>query len=568
MDVQPRVLELGEEATLTITIEDQRNAPAPSPPMVPDFQVEPAGTQTSFQFINSRQSSSVAYSFRLTPTRTGTFSVGPFSYVIGNQSLDLPAVQVQVVGRNSPAGTSSTESTSDRLFARIEADTTNIFYQQSFDLSIAIYSQGFNLDRNVELVDMPTTGLQLQQFHQVSANREVFNGQAYDVRRFKCRATALTAGQFTLAPTLRVGILVQRKSRGDFDPFGFFGGGVESRPRELPTQPLVLNIRPVPQEGRPAGYAGAVGAFDFDAQMTPTEVNAGEPITLTMSISGRGNLDMVSPPALAQADGFRVYEPKMTVNDLDGERGSGRRVFEQVLIPKSDKVKELGALSFSFLNPETGRYETQTRGPFPIVVHFSSNEAARIVQSTPSPAEPTRVILGADIGYLKLAPRHWQASGDRALFTRPIFIGAQCIPPLALAFIFFTLRRRESLEQDITKARRHRAPRAARSALAHAEKALHSGDRTAYYEQLWSALANYFGDRFNLAPGEVDRAIVGKRIGYLLEPTVADEMNNLFAHFEQERFGSAGAKTPLTEEDRNLVGRVRQLLRACEETRG
>lgn len=556
MDVQPRSIQIGESATMSITIQGQNDAPAAQLPDIPGFQVSAGGRHQSMQISNGQQSSSVTYTYQLSPTEAGTFMVGPFALAAGGETIQLPGIQVKVEG---------TRNLADLLFALISTEATNIFHQQSFDLTISIYSRDLNLDSNVQLVDMPTTGLKLQEFRPLGNAREMFNNQLYDVRRYRCRATALTAGEFMLAPVLRVGILTQRQRQRDlFDPFGFFGG-MESRPQDVTARPLTLAVKPLPNDGRPANFAGAVGRFSFDATAKPTELTAGDPVTLTVTLSGEGNIDVVSPPQIVAGNGFRTYEPKLIVNEIDAARGVGRKVFEQVVIPKTAEATNLTALSFSYFDPESARYETVTRGPFMFVLHPGSNDSSRLVQAGENQQAASRR-LGADIGYLKPAPRRWTKIGDRPWFSHPAFIGFQTAPPLALALVFLAVRRRNELSRDISKARRQQAPKAARAALATAEQALASDNRRDYFEALWEAMASYFGHRHNLSPGEVTRDSVLARLPRGLKPELAAQLRDMFDRCEQERFGLTGGG-PIPVEDRNLHQQLSGILRACEGSR-
>ena len=559
MDIQPRAIQLGEAAQLTITMSGRAQSAPPQLPGIPDFQILSGGTQTSMQIINGVQSASVSYTYQLLPTKTGHFTIGPFNYNDGGQSVQLPAIEIDVV-----SGTGGSGALSDQLFGRLEASSTNLFHQQSFDLTFLVYSRGVNLDRSLRVDNMPTTGLKVQELRELGSGREVVNNQLYDVRRYRCRVTALTSGRFTLAPTLRLGLVTQRQRQDDFFA-AFFGNGMESRPYDLATEPLLLNIKPLPENGRPAGYSGAVGKFAFDARISPTEVNAGEPVTLTTTLNGEGNLEVVGAPSVAAASDFRTYEPKMTVNEIDPERGIGRRIFEQVLIPKTDKASQLPAITFSYFDPEAGEYRTQTRGPFQMVVHASSNEAAQVVQGSAVRPEPSRVILGTDIGYLKPAPSRWRHLSETAWFQSPVFYGLQALPALALVAVFFRVRRRDELARDVSKARRQQAPKAARAALARAEKSLKEKQRRPFFEHLWEALAAYFGNRFNLSPGEVDRDVVLRHFADSAGDEVKQEIRDVFDACERERFGAGAAAD--AGQDEAFLERVRKLLNRCEGMR-
>ena len=315
-DIQPRVLALDETATATLTISGLANAPAPGLPQLNGFQVTSSGSQRSFSFGTGGQGATVAYTYSLVPTTVGTFTVGPFAYEADGQRFELPAIQVEVRPPGSAAaGGTQPQQWSDLVFAKILADRTTVYNQENFDLTLAIYSRGVNMGRDVALVNMPTTGLVLQQFQEVGGGREVVNGEIFEIKRFKSRATALTAGKFTLAPTLRVSILVQGRRKSTGDPFfdrmfnnDFFGNTVEARPLDVTAQPVEILVNPLPQDGRPQDFSGAVGKFTCVVDVRPTELNVGDPITVTTTIAGRGNRAAVPVPWIPSGNEFKGYD--------------------------------------------------------------------------------------------------------------------------------------------------------------------------------------------------------------------------------------------------------------------
>jgi hypothetical protein len=250
-DIQPRVLTLGEAAICSFTIRDGGDAPPPSMPALRGFDISAAGTEQNLSIVNGRQDFSITHRFRLVPRETGKFTIGPFQYSAGGQTIDLPAIEVQVIAPGTAASSSSGQPTqwSDLVFARLTTERPSVFNQESFDLVLSIYFRGVNIDRNISLMNMPATGIALQPFQELQSSREVVNNEVYDVRRFRCRASALSSGTFRLEPTLRVSILTQRDRRARRDPFfgdsvfeNIFGRGYEAHPVDVVAHPLELSL--------------------------------------------------------------------------------------------------------------------------------------------------------------------------------------------------------------------------------------------------------------------------------------------------------------------------------------
>ncbi|MBN1269001.1 MAG: protein BatD [Kiritimatiellae bacterium] len=580
-DIQPRALRVGEAATATFTIRGADNPPAPQLPAIPGIQASPPSRQSLSQmrFENGHYTSdsSIIFNYRLLPISPGTFQVGPFKYSAGGQTVEIPAVEMRVVpGDAAPGQTAGTQG-GPALLAKLSAEQTAVYNQQAFDLYITLYARGIRLGREIGLLNLPSSGLELGPQQELQPTREVVNNEVYDVWRFRYKARALTAGTFRLEPTLRVNVLVQRDRRRR-SPFGdMFGddmfqgfpdlfGGVEQQPVNLQPDPLEIVVKPLPEEGRPESFSGAVGEFSFDVNVKPTELQIGEPVTVTMTITGAGNIESITAPPLDLGDDFKVYEPRLVTKNVDPARSAGQKVFEEVVLPKTPQANALPPIAFAYFNPKTGRYETIARGPFALTLHAASNAAARMVQAPHAAAAQTRV-LGVDIVYLKPAPQRWRRATDTPWFESRAFLGLQVLPVAAAAALFFSVRRRKSLAQDVARARRQRAPRSARSALRKAEHALHRRDTAAFYEAVWEALASYFGDRLNLAPGEVSADLVTAALskGRLPDADV-EALRGLFQRCELARFGQRVVGSD-DQDMRGILDDLGRLLRACERVR-
>jgi len=564
-DIQPRVLRVGETALCTLTVRGDRNPATPGLPHMEAFQVSGPSVQnnSSTQIINGKAThdSSVSFQFQLMALQTGNHTIGPFTYRIGGKALSLPAIDVNVVGEQTNGATP--------LYAKLSATRPYFYTHEVFDLILSIYYQPqLELGQNIRLHNLESTGLELQQFEELPAGREVVNGQIYGVQSYRCRTRALTAGTFMLAPTLQVPLVVRnpRQRRDSF--FGFFDR-VQTQDRNIRPQPLELTIKPLPTKNRPKAFNGAVGTFVFDVDAKPTELDAGDPITLTMTISGAGNLATITSPQVETDKNFKTYDPTLLSKDLAQDSASGRKIFEQVVIPQTDSVTNLPALIFCYFDPITETYRELTGGPFPLTVRPSNNRQPRIIHQVITDDTPAQTrILGRDIVYLKPAPHYWIKRTQPKWFQSPMFWLLQVVPVTAVVIIFLTTRRKDILVRDIAKARRHKAPRSARAGLHKARQAITNSDVAGFHEAAWETLSSYFGNRFNLSPGEISATAVVKRMREAgLDDNSCEQLTNAFHVCEYARFGQTDTSAT---EDADLLTQNKALhtiLKRCERIR-
>lgn len=557
LEVQPNAIRLNETATLKLNFFNLNPPQAPNLPAIDGFDTQFVGQEQHFQFTNGQQERRLTFNYHLQPRNTGRFQIGPFALDLNGQKIDINPVEVEVL---PPSGAGQeTQSMQDLIFAKINLPRQEVFLQERFDVELAIYFQGIQIDRNVQLMNLPGTGLNLEQFEEVGGGREVVNDQIYEVRRFRMRGTAITAGTFELAPTVRVNVMVRRERTRDpfFGDFDAFFGRYQTQPLNLPAPPMNVTIRPLPTTGRPEGFGGAVGNFDMDVQIQPRELTAGEPVTLTLRIVGRGNFENISMPPLNLGDDFRSYDPKLIAADRD------HKVFEQVFIPRTDAVKEIPPVRFSYFDPGSGTFQTITRGPYPLLVKPGVATDPQLVQAPALPGAPDRSPLGIDIIDLKRTLKTTGASPDGQVILQP---GVHLAPLLALAALLVFQRRREAISADVSRQRRSQAPRSARRAIAAAGDALARNDAAALHQALWQALADYTAHRCNLEAGQISPALILEkcRVGGLAAPAIAS-LEQLMRECDEARFAAGESADAATLKER--LRKTQEILRAMERIR-
>lgn len=578
-DVKPKAVRLGDMVSATFTVSGADDPPAPELPPLPDFRVSsrPAmGRQTIMS--NGRIHTSRTFTYQMMPTKEGTFRIGPIDYEVDGREITLPAVEVRVAPRDAVSAGSG-QRLDDLLFARIELSNDDLYVQENAEVLLSVYVAELRLGRDFQLSGLPTSGLSFQSFRDIEGDREYLDGRMYTVRRFRSYVRGLTAGRFEIAPTLTVPLYStsqrSRRSSSVFDSFFFRDLMSASRPIEVRPPPVTVTIRPLPEAGRPSDFSGAVGQFQFDAQAQPRTVQAGDPITLTLGISGRGNLDAVSAPKLDFGPAFRLYDPRLVSKQINDSLTYGRKSFEQVIIPVREDIEALPQVSFSYFDPESDEYRTLRRGPFHVTVTPGEEAAARVVQAPREEhgAAADVDVLEADIAYLKTQPGRWRNRRPPAWYLRGSFWAVQSLPPLLSAVAFAVARRREGLARDQARSRRARAPRELAGRLPEVQRALEEGRHREFYEALWHALSSYFGDRLNLPPG----AVAGPQVVNAFERAGMpsehlDRLRHLFDLCEQARFGfSPSDQSAMTDSDRRAAGvifdKLQAVIKQCEKVR-
>jgi hypothetical protein len=161
---------------------------------------------------------------------------------------------------------------------------------------------------------------------------------------------------------------------------------------------VTLTVRGPPEQGRPHSFTNAVGRFRFSGTAAPTTLAVGDTCTITLSLSGAGNLDFVEWPEFDElAEGFRVF-------GKNEKKLAGVRVLELSVSPRNDRVTEIPALEFAAFDTEAGAYQVLSAGPFALSVRRGGSEGLATLESpaeTLSSLETIRETLPDPGG------RHW-----------------------------------------------------------------------------------------------------------------------------------------------------------------
>ena len=429
-------------------------------------------------------------------------------------------------------------------------------------------------------------GFTTQKLQQPRENLETIGGRTYHVYSFKTAIAAARPGKFEIGPvTAKAAVVLPRrpsttprtrpKSPFDLfnldDPFSdpFFSDpfGSMGERAELPirSEAATLNVKPLPPNA-PPNFSGAIGTFTMTADAKPNTVQVGDPITVTSTISGRGNFDRMNGPALEDERGWHKYPPSSKFKQDDDVGISGEKTFEMVIAP-NEKKPAVPPLVFAYFDPVKENYVTLRSNPVPIQVEGGAAPAASAatapaaaataatptatVAITPAPtAKPQDILYQmTDLGRVR---------SFTPIYARPIFWIAQLAPLiLLLGFIGWKIRqakidnrdaqRMAALQQESTELLR----KLRRSELSPQEY-FSNASRVV---RVKTALAK------NINPNAVDAETAAK--AFDLGEHERAQLRTLFERSDELRFsGSGNGAGKISSDEREEVLRLLESLRA------
>ena len=492
---------LGVNERLRADFEMNRDGDNFVPPDFEGFRILMGPSQAiSSSWINGVRSYSKTYSYTLAPLAKGEFTIGQASIVIDGETYKTIPRKVTVTEAvDDPNGASSADQIADQnLHLVAEVSKSNPYMNEPISVVYKLYVSPSIVVSNFRPMDNP----KYNNFwsHDIPLSRYnieegIYKGKPY---RFVVLKRVVLypqkSGSLEIEPlALDVSLEVPTERRD------FFGGRIYSKTNKVVSAgKRTIQVKPLPETGRPADFSGAVGDFNFEVTTTKDALNASESLQAKVTVKGNGNLKLFQLPKLSLPSALEVYEPEFKENvrtNLGGMQGS---VTEQyTIVPSYQGKYPIPSISFSFFNPETERYEQINSEEITLNVLEGPKP---ISAETPAPTTPkARVQVSDQFYFIKLKPglfvRDWKPFfGSTAHFAW--LFGPLLIIPL---FILFR-RKKEARDRDVEGLRMRKANRLARKYLSKAKKVL--GDKDAFYVALEKALHNYLKAKLKIETSE------------------------------------------------------------------
>lgn len=538
-------------------------------------------TSSSVQIVNGSMNRTVknTYSYVLRAEREGEFTIGPASMVVDGETIQSQPFKVTVMAGNASTGSATQgaqqgggqsqqtqQNTSDPqvsgqdLFLKVIPSKRAAYVGEPVVLTYKLYTRVPVSQLSVS--KMPSYGgFWMKEANengnngQLRQSSEVINGIEYTTAEVqKVVLIPQKAGKLTIEPMAiecMAQIITQRNTQRSNDPFDvffndpFFSRSYTNVQKKIETPILTFEAKSLPENGKPASFGGAVGNYNFSATMDTDEVDANEAITLTVTVSGSGNVELVNPPAPVFPPDFEVYDPKITSSVEAGTQGmSGTKKAEYLIIPRRAGDFNIPPIEFSYFNPTKGQYVTQSSSPMSIKVNKGTggeyNEGGVYANN-----QESIKYLGSDIRHIKTGESQLRPMNSYFFGSALYFI---ILAALLLIFlvVLAVVKKRRQFKQDVVLVRNRQATKVAKGRLKNAYNYLKAQDQNRFYEEMSQALWGYISDKLGiersvLSMDSAKEAMVGKGI----DETLADEFVDTLNTCEYARFAPGDATSKM-----------------------
>ena len=550
--VDKTTLSLDDQLTLTLTVEGQMHSvPEPALPSLEGFQVYSSGRSQQFSLINGQFSASVTFNYILRPTRVGKHTIGSAEITLDGQIYRTQPIEVEVLeGRvltptpleQAPAAGAPPQLAGQDLFVEAVVDKDEAYIGEQVTYTFRFY-QGVDLfGADLRYSKPETTGFWTEDLQPQNQYYQVVAGRRYLVTEVKMGLFPTAVGAQTIGPaSLRIE--------------GFFSG------QTLKTDPLAVQALPLPQEGRPADFSGAVGQYQVTAWLDKSEATVNEPVTLSFKASGTGNVQTVIEPLWPELESFRSYEAKSTTStSIKDYRVQGEKTFEKLFIPREAGQYTIPPFRLTYFDPEAGAYRTTETEPLALTVKPGAPEGSPVAPGSQQQA----VTLERDIRHIKAALPALRDQGQH-LYQSGLFLSSWALPPLLVIGAVLYQRQRQRLRQDVRYARLRRAHKMARKRLARAKQLMKGQDSKAFYGEVARAITGYLADKMNVPAAGLRLEEMARELERRgADQQTVDRLNRCWEECDLGRFAPVASIPDAME---NLLAEAEEFIVSLEDLR-
>ena len=499
---------LGINERLRVDFEMNQDGDNFVPPSFKGFNVVGGPNQSiSNSWVNGKRSYSKTYSYFLAPKTQGKFIINQATIEIDDQIYKTISLNIAVTAAVTKPkdGNNADYLASENVHLIAEVSKTNPYLNEAITVVYKLYvSNDVSITRSWQEIDNPKFEDFWSQNIADKGKQQIFEGtfKGKPYRYVILRKVVLypqKTGALIIEPlTLDIPIDVQGNSRD------IFGRRRMTRVnRTISAGKRTITVKPLPIEGKPDDFSGAVGVFNFNVSTNKSTLDANEALELKIRVKGMGNLKLFNLPSLNLPSSLEVYEPvrdnKIAVN-IKGMNGFINDTY--TVIPQYKGSYPIRPISFSYFDPPSKSYKT-----------VSSDEIIIQVENGPVPNQPNKVkddasnensisLANDQFKYIKTSTQLISIN-DPVFFKTSLFWCLTGIPFLLIPLIILIGTTRRKRLSDVEGKRFRKATKLAKKYLSAAKKNL--GKQEAFYEALELALHNYLRAKLDIVTSEFSK---------------------------------------------------------------
>lgn len=523
----PAQVEVGENFRLAYTIntqdiEDFRVGNIPSNLEV--LAGPYTSRQSSYQMINGHtsSSSSITFTYTLNAVSNGIYTIPAARVRINGKTVLSKIAKIKVIGStrsgskasrmnqynddgsSSQAQRSSTNITGNDLFIRVSANKRRVYEQEPVLLTYKVYTQVELTQLEGKMPDL--TGFHTQEIplpQQKSFHLERVNGKPYKV---------VTWSQYVMFPqvtgelsipsiTFKGTVVRQNRSVDPFEAFFNGGSGYVEVKKNIEAPGLTIQVDALPK--KPVNFSGGVGNFNITASLNKLEVKAGEPLSLRVVVSGKGNLKLIKQPEINLPKDFDKYDPKIKDNTkLTSSGVEGNKEYTFLVVPRNQGTFTIPSIEFTYYDTSLNSYKTVKTQVFSLTVFPGDKLKEPSLYDTEKENDIHDIIRDVKTGNTE----------NGTFFGSTIYWISLVSLFLSFIFLLIIFRQRALERSNIVGMRGKKANIIAQKRLKNAKRLMTEGLQNEFYDEVLRALWDYVGYKLNIPTEALSRDNIAENL--------------------------------------------------------
>ncbi|WP_159021983.1 BatD family protein [Formosa sp. L2A11] len=515
-----------------------------NPPNFSSFTVVGGPNQSvSKSWVNGVSQYKKTYSYFLSPKSKGSFTLNQATIEIEGEVYKTTPIKITVTSAVSKPkdGNNADFVASENIHLVAEVSKASPYLNEAITVVYKLYvstTTGVSQWREINSPKYSDFWSQNIDIKGLKVQNGTYEGEPY--RYLVLRKTVLypqKTGKLKIEPLsldLTVDVATNRRD--------IFGGRLMTQVHKtVSAGERTINVKQLPEKGKPDDFTGAVGDFKFKVSTSKTKLEASESLDLNVEVSGNGNLKLFELPKVVLPSSLEVYEPEHNENVRTNLNGMQGRISDSyTVVPQFKGKYPIPSISFSYFDLKTESYKRLSSDEIIVDVTQGPNSTVASTQPSASGGEKQPVVLNKDHFAFIKTKTNLESNTSSYFFKTKLFWGSLLVPFLMIPLAMVFRKQKAVRDADVTGNKIRKADKLAKKYLSEAKKAL--GKKEAFYVALEKALHNYLKAKLNIETGELSK----DRIQELLknkevEPAVVSEFASLLESCELARY------TPLTQ---------------------
>lgn len=456
--------------------------------------------QVSQSWGGGRSSFEKVYSYFLTPNQKGTFIIKPAAIEYNGQIYKTAPIKIIVTAATEqPRDPNDTQMSGDEnLYLVADVSKTNPYINEPITVVYKLYFGNIGISNLGESSKPKYNDFWSQniEIKQPVAEEGIFKGQNF--RFIVLKKVVLypqKSGRLKIEPlSLSVDVQLPTNRR---DMFGRMM--LTETTKRVSAGAKTINVKPLPEEGKPDDFSGAVGDFDFKVTPSKTNLKHGESLDLVVSVSGKGNLKLFSLPKPVVPNALEMYDAVHSEDISTPLSGmAGKSSDSYVIIPQYRGNYPVKPMQFSYFDLSSGTYKT-LRSP---QIMINVLDGPTPADSTATGGNKNKIAAVEEFKNIK-SKTNLVTIDKEDFFGSNLFIGLLLLPFLLVPIIVLFKKKKEAMDGDVSGNRIRMNNKLAKKYLSEAKKQINN--KELFYIALEKAMHNFLKAKLHIETSEMSK---------------------------------------------------------------